>query len=93
MTAYELMRAGERIANVTRSFNIGHGLTAKDDILPKRLMQTQTEGGNQGQSVQNFPGLIKDYYSLRKWDPVTGKPTKQKLLELGLKKEAADLWG
>jgi aldehyde:ferredoxin oxidoreductase len=92
MTVDNLMKTGERIANLTRSFNIRHGLTAKDDMLPKRLMQPQTEGGNQGQSVQNFPSLIKEHYSLRKWDPTSGKPTKQKLLELGLKKEAADLW-
>jgi aldehyde:ferredoxin oxidoreductase len=92
-TVDDLMKVGERIANVTRSFNIRHGLTAKDDVLPKRLMEQQSEGGNQGQSIQNFSGLIKDYYSLRKWDPASGKPTKQKLLELGLKREAADLWG
>ncbi|WXG44814.1 MAG: aldehyde ferredoxin oxidoreductase family protein [Promethearchaeati archaeon SRVP18_Atabeyarchaeia-1] len=93
ITAGELMKAGERIANLTRSFNIRHGLTAKDDVLPKRLMEPQSEGGNQGQSIQKFPSLIKEYYSLRKWDAATGKPTKQKLLELGLKKEAKDLWG
>jgi aldehyde:ferredoxin oxidoreductase len=91
-TAEDLMKAGERIANVTRAFNIRHGLTAKDDVLPKRLMQPQTEGGNQGQSIQSLPSLIKEYYSLRRWDPSTGKPTKQKLLDLGLSKEAKNLW-
>jgi aldehyde:ferredoxin oxidoreductase len=91
-TAEDLMKLGERIANVTRAFNIRHGLTAKDDVLPKRLMQPQTEGGNQGQSIQSLPSLIKEYYSLRKWDPSTGKPTKQKLLDLGLSKEAKNLW-
>jgi aldehyde:ferredoxin oxidoreductase len=92
LTPDELMKAGERIANLTRAFNIRHGLTAKDDVLPKRLMQPQSEGGNQGQAIQNFQGLAKEYYTLRKWDAVTGKPSKKKLLELGLKKEAKDLW-
>ncbi|WXG47456.1 MAG: aldehyde ferredoxin oxidoreductase family protein [Candidatus Atabeyarchaeum deiterrae] len=87
----DLMKAGERISNVTRAFNIRQGLTAKDDVLPKRLMQPQTEGGNQGQAIQNFAGLIKEYYSLRKWD-ATGKPTEQRLIELGLQKEAENLW-
>jgi aldehyde:ferredoxin oxidoreductase len=92
-TADDLMKVGERITNVTRVFNLRHGLTAKDDALPKRLMQPQTEGGNQGQSIQNFPNLIKEYYTLRKWDTATGKPTKAKLIELGLKKEANELLG
>lgn len=93
MTANDLMKAGERIASVTRAFNIRHGLTAKDDVLPARLMLPQTEGGNQGQKIQNFEELIKEYYTLRKWDLTTGKPTKEKLIELGLRKEAKDLWG
>nr|MDO8133596.1 aldehyde ferredoxin oxidoreductase family protein [Candidatus Njordarchaeum guaymaensis] len=93
ITVDDLLKAGERIANLTRAFNIRHGLTARDDVLPNRLMQPQTEGGNQGQSIQNFQSLVKEYYTLRKWDPATGKPTKEKLAELGLKKEAKDLWG
>jgi len=93
MTIDDLMRAGERIANVTRVFNMKHGLTARDDVLPKRLMQPQTEGGNQGQSIKSFPSLIKEYYTLRKWDASSGKPNKSKLIELGLKKEATELSG
>jgi aldehyde:ferredoxin oxidoreductase len=91
MTIDALMKVGERITNVTRSFNMRHGLTAKDDVLPKRLMQPQTEGGNQGQSIQSFPSLIREYYAIRKWDGATGKPTKAKLIELGLQREARDL--
>jgi aldehyde:ferredoxin oxidoreductase len=93
MVTDDLMTAGERIANLTRCFNIRHGLTTTDDMLPKRLLLPQTEGGNQGQAIQNFPALIRDYYVLRKWDPASGKPTKQRLLELGLDREAAELWG
>jgi aldehyde:ferredoxin oxidoreductase len=93
MSKEDLLKVGERIANTTRAFNIRHGLTAKDDVLPSRLMQPQNEGGNQGQAIQNFQGLIKEYYALRKWDVLTGKPSKEKLVGLGLKKEAKDLWG
>lgn len=93
VSAVELMKIAERISTVTRCFNIKHGLTAKDDALPKRLLQPLTEGGNQGNAPQDFAGKIKEYYSVRKWDPVTGKPTKAKLAELGLQKEAKDLWG
>jgi aldehyde:ferredoxin oxidoreductase len=91
LTVDNLMKVAERITNVTRAFNLRHGLTARDDSLPKRLMQPQTEGGNQGQSIQSFPNLMKEYYTTRKWDIVTGRPTKAKLIELGLKKEAKEL--
>ena len=32
-------------------------------------------------------------YLVWDWDPETGKPSKEKLLELGLDNVAADLWG
>jgi aldehyde:ferredoxin oxidoreductase len=36
--------------------------------------------------------LLKDYYKFMKWDWATGKPTKEKLLELGMHDVTADLW-
>jgi aldehyde:ferredoxin oxidoreductase len=36
--------------------------------------------------------LLKAYYAYRKWDPKTGKPMKEKLLELGLNEAAKDLY-
>jgi aldehyde:ferredoxin oxidoreductase len=36
--------------------------------------------------------MLKNYYILRKWDWKTGKPTKEKLIELGLEDVAKDLW-
>jgi aldehyde:ferredoxin oxidoreductase len=35
--------------------------------------------------------LLDDYYQARGWDVKTGIPTRQKLEELGLKKEADEL--
>jgi hypothetical protein len=37
-------------------------------------------------------GLRTQNYLMWDWDPETGKPSKQKLLELGLDDVAADLW-
>jgi aldehyde:ferredoxin oxidoreductase len=36
--------------------------------------------------------LLKDYYRVNQWDWKTGKPTKEKLLSLGLGDVAQDLW-
>jgi aldehyde:ferredoxin oxidoreductase len=36
--------------------------------------------------------LLKEYYNFRKWDWNTGKPSKEKLGELGLEDVARDLW-
>jgi aldehyde:ferredoxin oxidoreductase len=36
--------------------------------------------------------MLKEFYDFRKWDWNTGKPTKEKLLELGLDFAAKDLW-
>jgi len=36
--------------------------------------------------------MLAAYYSARGWDPVTGRPSKEKLLDLGLDDVANDLW-
>jgi len=78
------LKTGERIFNLLRAFNIKHGATPKDDTLSHRLLkQPLKEGATRGQAV-NLKPMLKEYYKLRGWDPITGKPTKEKLEELGL---------
>jgi len=36
--------------------------------------------------------LLSDYYEARQWDRTTGKPTKQKLVQLGLNEVVAELY-
>jgi aldehyde:ferredoxin oxidoreductase len=36
--------------------------------------------------------MLKEYYAYRKWDWDTGRPTKEKLEELGLTQAAQDLF-
>jgi len=42
--------------------------------------------------VPDMDVLLREYYDFRKWDWSTGKPTKEKLVELGLEDAARDLW-
>jgi aldehyde:ferredoxin oxidoreductase len=37
--------------------------------------------------------MLDAYYTVRNWDPETGRPTREKLLALGLDEMANDLWG
>ncbi|NHI91140.1 MAG: hypothetical protein EAX96_01470 [Candidatus Lokiarchaeota archaeon] len=82
-TIDDMLLIGERITNLRRAFNMKFGLTAKDDILPSRMQEPHSSGGSAGVIVDLKP-MLDEYYELRAWDPVTGKPTKEKLVNLSL---------
>jgi len=60
--------------------------------LPKVLLEPYKEGGAEG-FVPDFPALLNAYYEARGWDKESGKPSKEKLIELGLDDVAKELWG
>jgi aldehyde:ferredoxin oxidoreductase len=79
----ELMQCGERTWMIERMFNIKAGLTAKDDTLaPRMLNEPMPEGPAKGH-VNRLQEMLPEYYKLRGWDE-EGKPTDEKLSELGL---------
>lgn len=90
-TIPDLKVVGERINNVKRAYNCRAGLTAKDDALPEIALQPLPGGGTRGK-VPDLQVQLKEFYAYRKWDPETGRPTAEKLKELGLERVAADLW-
>lgn len=87
----DLMKSGERAWNLKRAINIRMGLTAANDKLPKALLEPYNEGGAKG-FAPDLKGMLAAYYEARGWDLATGKPSKEKLLELGLQDVAKDLW-
>ncbi|TEU17611.1 MAG: aldehyde ferredoxin oxidoreductase [Anaerolineales bacterium] len=91
-TLDSLLHIGERIWNLKRAFNHRLGLTRADDKLPQLLLQPLSEGGTQGH-VPDLELMLREYYEARDWDPDTGKPSREKLLSLGLEEMAGDLWG
>ncbi|MBE0683544.1 MAG: aldehyde ferredoxin oxidoreductase family protein [Anaerolineales bacterium] len=91
-TTEDLMRSGERAWNLKRVINNRMGLTAENDTLPKALLEPYKEGGSEGFSP-DLEGMLLAYYEARGWDWKTGKPTREKLMELGLDEAARDLWG
>lgn len=88
----EMMRFGERSWNLKRAINNRLGLTAQNDKLPKAFLTPLPDGGSAG-FVPDIEGMLFAYYEARGWDEATGKPTREKLVELGLDDVAEDLWG
>jgi len=81
----DFRKLGERIYNLARAFSVREGLTRADDSLPKRLLEDPLpEGAAQGHKVEKLGQMLDAYYGFRGWDKKTGKPTPEKLKELGL---------
>jgi len=82
----ELKLIGERIWNLTRLINVREGFIRKDDSLPERIASNPLpEGKAKGYVVkrEDFEKMLDEYYKLRGWDR-EGRPTKEKLEQLGL---------
>jgi len=79
----ELLKAGERIYNLERLFNLKAVFTGKDDTLPPRLLKEPIASGTSKGEVCELVRMLPEYYKLRGWDE-EGRPTKHKLEELGL---------
>ena len=83
----DFRKSGERIYNLMRAFCVREGITREADTLPKRLMEDPLpEGPAKGMVIdKDTLEMLKDaYYEMRGWDKETGKPTAEKLAELGL---------
>jgi len=81
----ELMKAGERIHNMERLFNLKAGFTKKDDTLPPRLLKEPISSGPSKGEVCELDRMLPEYYKLRGWDK-EGVPTREKLRELELER-------
>jgi aldehyde:ferredoxin oxidoreductase len=79
----EFMKAGDRIWNMERLFNLASGLSAKDDTLPPRMLKDPMPAGPCKGEVSKLDQMLPEYYALRGWDK-NGVPTKGKKEELGL---------
>ncbi|MDZ7758647.1 MAG: aldehyde ferredoxin oxidoreductase family protein [Desulfovermiculus sp.] len=82
-TLDELIESSERIINAERLFLAAAGFTRKDDSLPDRLTKEPMPSGPAQGMVCHLEEMLEDYYRIRKWD-ADGKPTQERLQELGL---------
>lgn len=87
----DLWKVGERTYNLARAFSIREGMTKAADTLPKRLLEEPLPEGPAKGHVNNLAILLDPYYEMRGWDKATGKPTPEKLRELGLEDVIKDM--
>lgn len=86
VTVEELERAGERIVNLERLFNVREGARRRDDRLPWRVMHEPIpHGPSAGMHCPpaELDAMLDEYYRLRGWD-ADGVPTPARLAALGL---------
>jgi aldehyde:ferredoxin oxidoreductase len=92
-TMDDLLKAGERVANLRHAFNLREGINELKWFVHPRIV------GKPAQSAGPLAGVTanidaQNYWCLGAldWDMVTTKPSKAKLLSLGLDDVARDLW-
>ena len=82
----DLVKAGERIFNLQRMYQVNAGISSQDDTWPERFYEDGlSDGPKKGTRThrEDVEALNQEYYRQRGWD-ADGKPTREKLEELGL---------
>jgi aldehyde:ferredoxin oxidoreductase len=88
-TAY-IDRAGERIRNLDRALHIRNYDRSKDiDSTGEWYYEYPEKSDGTKLDSDMFNSILESYYEKRGWDKTSGRPTREKLEELGLK-EVAD---
>ncbi len=92
VTNGELLKTGERIPTSARP-SISGGLNPLGFKIPDRVVGKPPlkEGPVAGITIDQDT-LVKEYLTAMDWDLETAKPSKKKLLELGLEEVAHELW-
>ena len=90
-TPADLDTAGERSMNIKRAISNKLGVTREHDRMPRISIEPLKEGSTAGKGP-DMGILLREYYQYRQWDWDSGKPKKEKLLQLGLNDVAQDLW-
>ncbi len=77
-----------------RAFNVLAGHRRKDDTLPRRFFEEPIpEGVSKGMHIDEptLNKMLDEFYPLKGWDKVTGIPTREKLVRMGLEDVAEKL--
>ena len=90
-TPDELLATGDRSMNIKRAISVKRGLTRQHDCLPEICLRPLDEGTS-ADLVPDMEKMLREYYDSRSWVWETGRPSKEKLLELGLTQVAEDLY-
>ncbi len=90
----ELLKAGERIATIRHAFCLREGDNPLDrQVHPRIIGRPPFQEGPLAGVTADIEGQIEANLKALDWDANTARPSKKKLLALGLDDVAADLWG
>jgi aldehyde:ferredoxin oxidoreductase len=89
----EALKIGERIANIRQAFNAREGICAPRSKMPGRMVGNppHKEGPLAGITIDE-DGLAAEFLTAMDWDLETAKPSRNKLMELGMEEVAMALW-
>jgi aldehyde:ferredoxin oxidoreductase len=80
----DIFKAGERIVNMERLFNLRNGASDADDRLPDMFFEKEYNAGREPSKPSEWmEPMKKEFYSVMGWDQ-RGRPTEEKLSDLGL---------
>jgi len=85
--ADRLAEAGERIYTLEKMFNYREGFRRADDRIPARFFTEPLTVGDEEGAVLNtdeFKQMMDEYYTERRWDLKTTRPSNEKINRLGL---------
>jgi aldehyde:ferredoxin oxidoreductase len=92
-TPADMLRQGERIANLRHAFNLREGISEmKWFVHPRVLGQPPLAAGPLAGVTPAADSITYWNLGALDWDRVTTKPSKAKLISLGLDDVAKDLW-
>jgi len=92
LTTAEMIETGERVTNVRQAFSLREG-HAGPFTYPDRMRGVPAkEVGPRAGITFTHDDIYNEYLALMDWDRVSGKPSKEKLLSLGLDDIAEVLW-
>lgn len=90
LTEKELDRVGERVFNLERAIMVREGrMRHVDEANLAYFKQPDNEGRRLDE--ERFGRLLDEFYAQRGWDGLTGRPSREKLEELGLDDVADEL--
>jgi aldehyde:ferredoxin oxidoreductase len=86
LKAQVLFKAGERVANLEKLFNLKHDKDNCSDYLPAMFTKTEVFAGEQERPAVQLTPMLKDFYQAMGWDE-HGRPKKNTLNKLRLNPE------
>jgi len=91
-TTAEIQKAGERISNLERALHVKHWDRSRAvDTTGEWIFEYPEKTDGTKLDMAMFNTIADSYYQNRGWDKASGRPTRAKLEELGLKSVADEL--